>query len=174
MIINSLRKLFGGNVFSKGNNKAALNITNQEFKKIFTQVAKKYGLEKGDGGWYSESKETLVTLNLQKSNYSNLYYLNIKTYIHGIYNQEYEPNKYWIVNHPGIISTRQPNEYSYIFDLESTLSIIERENKLDIFFKDFLIPYISDSKSVKGILKLEKELNIYLFPELKLELDQLS
>jgi len=149
-------------------------MNNKIFKKTFDQIATSYGLEKGDGGWYRENGETLITLNLQKSNYSNLYYLNVKTYIYGLLDLEYKPTKYWIVNHPGNVFIRQPNEYTQLFNLESDLSIQERESGLDSFFEDFLIPYIKTSSTIRGIKELSDKGKIYLFPEFESKLMEMK
>ena len=58
---------------------------NDEFKKLFDEVAKNYRFECAFSGWFKESDECILALGLQKSNFSNIYYLNIKTYIHDLF-----------------------------------------------------------------------------------------
>ena len=56
----------------------------KEFKAMFGKIAKSNGFKFLYGGWYKESDDCIVVLELQRSNYSVLYYLNIKIYIRGV------------------------------------------------------------------------------------------
>lgn len=49
-----------------------------EFKRLFGDVAVRFGFERAHGGWFIESPETIIVLDLQRSNHSPAYYLNIK------------------------------------------------------------------------------------------------
>ena len=91
---------------------------NKDFKKEFCTTAKKYGFRTAFGCCYKESSECLFVLELQKSNYSNLYYLNLKTYIQGVFGIRYTIHKDYLKKDMGDIFNRQPPEYSSIFDLE--------------------------------------------------------
>lgn len=46
---------------------------NKEFKKMFNEVAKSYGFESSFGGWFKDSAEGIVVLDLQKSNFGNYF-----------------------------------------------------------------------------------------------------
>jgi len=47
---------------------------NKEFKKLFDIIARNHGFESAFGGWFKESNECIVVLDLQKSNFGNYYY----------------------------------------------------------------------------------------------------
>ncbi len=66
---------------------------NIEFKKLFGAIAKSKGFEKAFGGWFKESTNCIVVLDLNKSNYSNYYQLMIKIYIQNIFGIRYIKNK---------------------------------------------------------------------------------
>lgn len=150
------------------------SISTSDFKKLFNKVATNNGLKKIQGGWFIESKECIVTLNLQKSNYSNLYYLNIKTYIQGLSGENYKISKYLVVNDIGDIFIRAPLKYNKLFDLENNLSLEQREEKLNDLFNDFLNHYISMSLSKLKLLELADTLDIYILPEVKKKLLELT
>ena len=67
----------------------------KEFKKVFCAMAKQYGFKTAYGCCYKESAECLFVLELQRSYYSKLYYLNMKTYIQGAFGREYAFCKKW-------------------------------------------------------------------------------
>ena len=81
---------------------------NKEFKKIFDLVAQNNGFEKAFGGWFRESNECIVSLDLQKSNFSNLYYLNIKIFVNGMFGHCYSKSKA-LIKDTGNIFRREPN-----------------------------------------------------------------
>jgi len=56
---------------------------NKEFKKVFGDIAKVNGFDRAFGGWFKESSECILVLELQKSNYGDYYYLNIKIFCPG-------------------------------------------------------------------------------------------
>jgi hypothetical protein len=69
---------------------------NKEFKSVFNKIACKHNFEKIFGGWFMESRECILMLELQKSNFCNLYYLNIRLYIQGCFGKQYVKSKeYW-------------------------------------------------------------------------------
>jgi len=45
------------------------------------RVAKDAGMVKRSGSWYARGDETILVLNLQKSNYSASYYLNVAVWL---------------------------------------------------------------------------------------------
>jgi len=65
----------------------------KEFKRLFDEVAKSHNFERAFGGWFKESHECIVVLDLQKSNYGGYYYLNLKIYIQGVFNKHYSKSK---------------------------------------------------------------------------------
>ena len=58
---------------------------NTEFKKQFGEIAKASRFDRAFGGWFKESNETIIVLELQKSNFGNYYQLNIKVFIQGFF-----------------------------------------------------------------------------------------
>ena len=65
----------------------------KEFKKIFGEVAKSYGFERAFGGWFKDSAESIVVLDLQKSNFGDYYEMNVKIYVQGMFGNSYSKSK---------------------------------------------------------------------------------
>ena len=70
----------------------------KEFKKLFSDCSKKHGFEFLHGGWFSETGECIYVMYLQKSNFSENYYLNIKIYVQGSFGNKYTKSKDLITN----------------------------------------------------------------------------
>ena len=70
-----------------------LMMNSKEFKKLFGEVAKSRGFENAFGGWFIDSPESIVVLDLQKSNYEDYYEMNLKIYIQGMFGNFYSRNK---------------------------------------------------------------------------------
>jgi hypothetical protein len=51
-------------------------MTNKEFKDTLDKLLKPHGFKKKGNEWRIETTELYKTIDLQKSNFSNLYYLN--------------------------------------------------------------------------------------------------
>ena len=108
-----------------------------------------------------------------KSYYSNLYYLNLKTFVQGVFDKEYIVHKDYLKKDMGDVFARQPSQYSFIFDLKTDISDENRVEMLNVFFNDFIIPYSEKNMSVLGLRELAKAKEILLLPAVKDELDRL-
>ena len=60
---------------------------NTEFKKIVQGSTSKYGFMYCKKNYYCETDDVIVVVNLQKSNYSNRYYINYGFYVKEIHNE---------------------------------------------------------------------------------------
>lgn len=142
----------------------------KEFKKKYDIISIKYNFNKSLGIWFKESSESIVILDLQKSNYGNHFDLNIKIIIKGFLNDFHEVSKDLLKKNTGDIFIRQPNLYKDIFDLSNSLNDLKRLEKLEDFFKDFIVPFTEKGLTKRGILKLAADGVIYLLPAVKDEL----
>src|SRR5262249_41753308 len=109
-------------------------MNNKEFKKIFSDMAKKNSFVSEFGGWFKESNECILILDLQKSNFGNFYYLNIKIFVHGAFGEKYTKSKDLVKWRMGAFFLREPSEYSPLFDLENKMEDELRKNKLKDLF----------------------------------------
>lgn len=145
---------------------------NKDLKKVFGSIAKENGYTTAFGIWYRESDECIFTFSLQKSDYENSFYINLKSFIRGAFEQEYKIEKS-IKNDTGDIFRRTPNEYNKYLNFESDLSDEERISGLRSLFIEFINPFAQKALEKKGILNLAENGEISLLPAVKGELEKL-
>ncbi len=132
-------------------------------------MAKSNDFESAFSGWFKESNECVVVLDLQKSNYGNYYELNIKTFIQGMFGRHYTKCKDLVKNDTGHFFGRQPKEYNCVLDLDSQIDDDLRRAKLDSLFKDFIVPTTNKTLTRAGLGELAKS-GVFLLPAVKKEL----
>ena len=143
-------------------------------KRTFAEITKSIGLETKFGGFVKETEEVIIVLSFQKSNYSSQVYLNIKLYIQGVFGKNYQLSREMVVNDVGDVFRRSPKDYDQIFDLGSDLSDNERIEQLKAFVDEFLSGFIQQALTVKGIMLLAEQGELYLLPAVKSALKKIS
>ncbi|MDR1682139.1 MAG: DUF4304 domain-containing protein [Candidatus Symbiothrix sp.] len=142
----------------------------KEFKNIFDTVAKANDFEKAFGGWFKESSECIIVLDLQKSNFGDYYELNIKIFVQGIFGNKYVKSKDLVKKHTGDIFTRQPNDYKDVLDFDTSMDDEKRKEKLESLFSEFVVPFANKALSRIGLKELAEQEKIFLLPAVKEEL----
>lgn len=137
---------------------------------MFGEIAKQYGFERAYEGWFKEFPEVIQVLGLQKSNYSNLYYLNIKIFIQGFFGKQYKKSKLLVTNATASIFCRPGIQYSKFLDLENSLEYDDRKKGIELLFKDFIVPFFSNTSSKNDIIKFYKNDSFFILPAVKAEL----
>ncbi len=120
-------------------------MTNLELKKIVDDLLKPCGFRKKGNYWKLETEEIEKIIDLQKSNFSNLYYVN---YGYNLKNLNYDEVRTHIFN--GIAQ----NE---VFDLENNINQKIRIEKIQKIFKDELIPNVNQINTESDIIELLKK-----------------
>lgn len=143
-------------------------------KRTFAEITKSIGLETKFGGFVKETEEVIIVLSFQKSNYSSQVYLNIKLFIQGIFGKNYQISRDMVNNDVGDVFRRAPKDYDQIFDLGSDLPDNERIEYLKKFIDEFLSGFIQQTSTVKGIMLLAEQGELFLFPAVKSELEKIS
>lgn len=143
----------------------------KEFKDLFTQTSEKYGFTIDLGGWLKESRECIIVLVLQKSNFGNYYEFIIKIFVQGLFERTYAKNKDLVKKDVGHIRIGEPNEYRDVFDLENAMDDLSRKEKLNKLFSDFVSPFTETALSRSGIKKLADGKKIFLLPAIKEQLN---
>lgn len=142
----------------------------KEFKNIFDTVAKANDFEKAFGGWFKESSECIIVLDLQKSNFGDYYELNIKIFVQGMFGNKYAKGKDLVKKHTGDIFTRQPNDYKDVLDFDTSMDDEKRKEKLESLFSEFIVPFANKALSRIGLKELAEQEKIFLLPAVKEEL----
>ncbi|RAW00576.1 DUF4304 domain-containing protein [Pseudochryseolinea flava] len=148
-------------------------MTKDDFKTQFNQSAKMVGFERAFGGWFKESPECIVVLDLQKSNFADRFELNIKIYVQRMFAMHYSINKDLVKKDVGDLFRRQPATYDDIFSFEKSIDRTSRVEKLNEFFKEFVAPFTNEALSIAGIRKLAAIREIALLAAVEKELDTL-
>jgi len=138
------------------------------FKSLFDEIAKKNDFCKSFGGWYLKNNNNIVVLELQKSSYSNSYYLNVKIFIQGLFGKTYSIEKALIKSSSGIF-TKQIRDID-ILNLELDISQEKRDIELNNLFVQTISPFVAKCLSLEGIKELIKEDALVLLPAVKKEL----
>lgn len=133
----------------------------KDFKNVFSEIAKENGFQKASGCWFKTSKECIVKLDLQKSNFSNSYYLNISAYVQDLFGKTYSINKE-IANEFTAIFRRSPKDYDKFLDCESEMNEEDRKVGLIKLFRDFLVKFVDELLTKSGIKNLSDQKEIFL------------
>jgi hypothetical protein len=141
-----------------------------DFKKIFGEIAKENGFERAHEGWFKESPEVILVLDLQKSNFGNNYYLNIKLFIQGTFGNTYSKSKKLVKTDGGNIFLRQPDNYSNLLNLDVSLEESDRKEGLRKMFSEFITPFSNKTNTKEGIKELHKKGELFILPAVKEEL----
>ncbi len=141
----------------------------KEFQKLFDTIARSHGFEPAYGGWFKESNECIVVLDLQKSGYGNYYDLNIKTFVQGMFGISYSKNKDSVKKDMGPLLMRPPNEYRDVLSLELQMESVLRKQRIEELFSNFIVPYTNKTLTRSGIKELAKN-GLFLLPAVKKEL----
>ena len=132
-----------------------MDMEKELFKNAFSEIAESSGFTSAFGGWYKKSDECLVTLELQRSKFSHLYYLNIHIYVCGYNGETYNGvTKELIQGRKKIFFRREEIEYSQFFNLGNELSDRDRVQGLKRLFENWLVPFVESALSIQGLLNL--------------------
>jgi hypothetical protein len=145
----------------------------KEFKIIFDEIAKINSFEKSFGGWFIENDESIIVLDLQKSNFGNHYELNIKIFIQGLFAKFYKKSKDLVKKEIGNIFLRQPIKYNSVLDFDANMDNNLRKQLLEQLFEKFINPISNKAKTRKGIKELAFDKQILLLPAVEKALNEL-
>lgn len=145
-------------------------MNSKEFLKLFDTIARSNGFEKAFGGWFKDSTECIVLLDLQKSKFGEYFELNIKIFVQGLFGKKYIKGKDLVKKLVGNIFFRPPDDYKRILDIELMMDDNLRHQGLENLFRDFINPITDKTMSKKGLIELESENILYLLPAVKEEL----
>ena len=138
-----------------------------EFKKMFGAIAKESGFERTYEAWFKESPEVILVLDLQKSNFGNNYYLNVKLFIQGTFGNTYSKSKKLVKTDGGNIFLRQPDNYSDLLNLDTALEDHERNDGLRKMFSEFITPFCNKTNTKEAIKEFHKKEGLFILPAVK-------
>jgi hypothetical protein len=110
-------------------------MTNKEFKDELDRLLRPSGFRKKGNTWRSENNEIEKVIELQKSDYSNLYYLN---YGYNFKNLHYHQVSMHIFKRFGYVDKLRNEESQDTLDLEKPIAMEKRITKLKNIVDDLL------------------------------------
>jgi len=129
-------------------------------KKAFSTSMKKAGFGKKSDGWYLSMDDTILVVNLQKSNFGEQYYINLAVWLNEL-GQITFPKEYQCH-----IRTRatllEPERQKYwedkVFNLENTeITEEERLELVQSFLENTAIPFLLSCGEVAELKRLHQE-----------------
>jgi hypothetical protein len=145
-------------------------LDSQQFKKLFSGVAVAHGFVRDHGGWFRESPECVVVLDLQKSNFGNNYHLNIKIFVQGLFNSRYSRSKQMVKRLTGDAFLRPPGQFRPALDLDEPMKPNERVRAIDDLFNEFVTPISTEALTRAGLISLAERELVYLLPAVREQL----
>jgi hypothetical protein len=125
--------------------------TTNPVKLTLAEVAKAAGFTRKGGSWYRRNDDLVEVLNLQKSNYSNKYYLNYAIWVSGVSVVAFPPA------HQCHIQTRADevigSEVDHLLDLEAEVPGPERVLALGTLLRERLVPFMEECRTLDGLRK---------------------
>ena len=146
----------------------------KDFKALFSAVAAQNGFLSAFGGWFAESPECIIALDLQKSNYGNYFELNFKVYVQGMFGNTYTKSKDLLKKGTGDVFTRPSNQFRDALNLDGPTDQLERERKLAALFTEFVVPIATQARTRSGLRALGVSGKVFLLPAVESELRRLS
>ncbi|NOS92613.1 MAG: DUF4304 domain-containing protein [Cyclobacteriaceae bacterium] len=128
-------------------------MSNKEFKDTLDKVLKPHGFKKKGNEWTMETIELLKVIDLQKSNFSNLYYLNYGYNFKGF---DYDGTTYHIFSRLGSIDKEINTVIQATFDLETPMDDLTRGRNLSDLVNSVLLKEMNSTNSKDDILNLLK------------------
>jgi hypothetical protein len=132
----------------------------KRIKKLFTEQLKPFDFVKQSTDWYYNNDELTMVINLQKSNYDKLYFLNVAIWL----NETNGINQFPKENHchirmraedlfKSIPKALNPRE---LFDFNVSISDKKIED-VNIFLKEYFGPSLNNLKSIDSLKVLYRE-----------------
>lgn len=139
-----------------------IKMTNKEFKDTLDKLLKPHGFKKKGNEWTAETNELVKTIDLQKSNFSNLYYLN---YGYNFKDLDYNGTKHHINNRLGSLDTEVNKLIQDTFDLENSIDDLTRTKNLIELINNALLPEVNSTNNKADIMdSLETRLTLNDIP----------
>jgi hypothetical protein len=122
----------------------------------FNTELKMAGFQKKSTTWYLDEGGIIKVVNLQKSNYGDLYYVNVSIFLKELDNDQFpSENECHIRTRMDNSMVDAPKDYDYLFDLENVkLSVENYQKEIKDCIQQNIIPQLDLIKSREGLLKV--------------------
>lgn len=141
-----------------------------QFRSAFSEIAAAHEFLAAHGGWFRESAECVVVLDLQKSNFGNYFDLNVKVFVQGLSDNRYTRGKEMVKKLTGDVFRRPPDRFQPALDLDRPFTRDERARSIEALFNEFVGPFAADALTRAGLASLATRGLVYLLPAVRAEL----
>lgn len=119
----------------------------------FDEFGKSSGSAKKSGSWYRRSAETIVVLNLQKSNYATRYYVNVALWLLPLGDVDApKENKCHVRSRlTGLVPGELEQRLNELFDLETPIDDASRREELLSVMAEHLLPLMDGASTLEGL-----------------------
>jgi Domain of unknown function (DUF4304) len=119
----------------------------------FDEFGKAAGGSKTSGSWYLRSSETVVVLNLQKSNYARRYYVNVAVWLLAAGSADApKPSRCHIQTRlEGLLPSAMERQLVVLLDLDSPIDDVSRREELLVLLRQHLLPLVKASSTLEGL-----------------------
>ena len=117
------------------------------------------GFQKRSTTWYLDEEKIVKVVNLQKSNFSDLYYLNLSIFLKGLGKDQFPKEEHCHIR------TRLDNtivnlakDYDYLFDMENVKNNKgDFQNEIKDCVQKNILPQLEAIKTKEGVLKVAEK-----------------
>lgn len=119
----------------------------------FDEFGKSSGCWKKSGSWYRRGSETVVVLNMQKSQYATRYYINVAVWLLALGEADApKENKCHIRTRLTQLVPRELEEQvNALLDLNSPIGDDDRRDELLVVLREHLLPLMDGSSTTEGL-----------------------
>jgi hypothetical protein len=135
--------LFGD--YSRGGN----NMDKKDLIKFLHEMLKPRGFVKRGNYWYSENNDLRKVINLQRSRFSNRYYIN---YGYVLKKLELEGLTMHIFNGLGSLDEEENQRIKELLDVENKINDDQRKQELKLYIEKYILNELSVTNSEQDIL----------------------
>ena len=126
--------------------------TDDVVKRTFDHVARASGFSRRSSTWYRRTPELVQVLNLQRSSWSRLYYVNVGLWLLALGDNDH-PKEYQChvrTRLDGLLAD-EAHEVGTLLDLENALAEEERAQRLEAVLRVRLIPVLDEVQSLRDL-----------------------
>jgi len=122
-------------------------------QRIFDEFGKIAGCSKKSGSWYMRGPETIVVLNIQKSQYGHQYFVNLAIWLRALGDADApkENNCHIRTRLTRLVPTDLEERLTALLDLDRDLDEVTREEELLRLLCGHLLPLLKASLSLESL-----------------------
>jgi hypothetical protein len=121
-------------------------------QRAFDEFGRQAGFEKKSGSWYRQSDEVIAAINLQKSQYGPLYYINVGFWLRQLDDERYPKMNQWhvLIRLEDLLPDAE-KRIGELLNLDSPVSDEQRITELVALLDEQLLPVIERGSSMVGL-----------------------